>query len=100
RVATHPATIGKTRLEAVRTATKCQPIRGASQAMIRCMPKSDHAVMYATSGPSAIPEFDSTTSSGTLTIGPPGVITPAALAITMAVKPDCLPKEGTSVSCG
>ena len=84
--------MGKTRLEAVRTATKRQPMSGASHAMMRCTPKRDHAVMYATRGPSAMPEFDSTTSRGTLTIGPPGVITPAALAMKMALNPDCWPK--------
>jgi hypothetical protein len=36
--------------------------------------------------------LESTTSSGTLTMGPPGVMTPATLAMQMAPNPDCRPK--------
>ena len=39
-----------------------------------------------------MPEFASTTRSGTLTMGPPGVITPAADAMRIALMPDCRPK--------
>ena len=40
-----PAIMGKARLGTTRAKTKRQPMRGASQAMIRCRPNSDQAVM-------------------------------------------------------
>ena len=95
-----PARIGKARLDTTRTVTNRHPMRGASHAMMRWMPKSDHEVMYATRGPSAIPELAITTRSGTLTIGPPGVMTPAREARAMARRPDCRPKYRATVCCG
>ena len=44
-VTSQPASTGSANEARTRTLTKRQPIRGASQAMIRCRPKSDHAVM-------------------------------------------------------
>src|SRR5438552_3192227 len=75
-------------------------MNGASHAMMRCMPKRDHDVMYATRGPRPMPELARTTSSGTLTMGPPGVSTPATLAIRMAASPEPWPKYRATASCG
>ena len=60
--------------------------------MIRCTPKSDQAVMYATSDGVPAPEFAAATSSGTLTMGPPGVSAPATVAIASTRNPAARPK--------
>ncbi|PYO18825.1 MAG: hypothetical protein DMD85_20195 [Candidatus Rokuibacteriota bacterium] len=60
--------------------------------MMRCNPNSDHAVMYVTSAGRPAPECASATRNGTLTIGPPGVMTPAPIAMTRPLKPASRPK--------